>query len=101
MWVIIITLVVTMVVVILGTQLQTPIYESSTTLRIATSAGTQLSYQDYQYADRLMNTYIEIATSKPVLDELMKRLKLSKSPDIKAEILANTELIKITVDDPN
>ena len=101
MWVIIFTVVATMVVVIIGTHLQTPIYQSSTTLRIATSAGSQMSYQDYQYVDRLMNTYIQIATSDPVLAELMKRLNLSESPKVKAEIISNTELIKITVEDTN
>jgi succinoglycan biosynthesis transport protein ExoP len=103
-WVIALTLVATMAVVILGTHLQTPIYQSSTTLRIATSAGSQLSYQDYQYADRLMNTYIKITTSEPVLAELGKRLNLSKplsADNVKVEILPSTELIKITVQNTN
>ncbi len=90
-----------MVVVILGTHFQTPIYQATTTLRIATSAGTQFSYQDYMYADRLMNTYINIATSEPVLTELMTRLNLNKAPSVKAELISNTELIKITVEDVN
>ena len=101
MWVIILTVVVTMAVVIIGTYLQTPIYQSSTKLRIAITAGSSLSYYDYVNADRLMNTYIEIATGESVLAELVKKLNLSKPPNIKAEILSNTELIKITVEDPN
>ena len=100
-WVILLTVVFTMLVVIVGTYFQTPVYQASTTLRIATSAGSDLSYQDYQYADRLMNTYIEITTSEPVLAELMKRLNLNKPPSLKAEILPNTELIKITIEDKN
>jgi capsular exopolysaccharide synthesis family protein len=46
-----------------------------------------------------MNTYIEIATGEPVLAELMAELNLSKPPNVKAEILPNTELIKLTVED--
>ena len=65
-WVIILTIVVTMIVVIIGTSLQTPIYQASTTLRIATSAISQTGY-DYTYSDRLLNTYIDISTSGPVL----------------------------------
>ena len=64
-WVIILAVIATMVIAVLGTHFTTPIYQSSTTLRIATSAGSQLNYSDYVNADRLMNTYIEIAASKP------------------------------------
>jgi succinoglycan biosynthesis transport protein ExoP len=92
-WVIILTAAATMIVVVIGTQLQTPVYQVSTTLRIATSAG--------MYADRLMNTYVEIAISEPVLTELVKRLDMSEPPTVTADIIPNTELIKITVDDTN
>ncbi|MBI5351484.1 MAG: hypothetical protein HZB50_02470 [Chloroflexi bacterium] len=100
-WMIILTIAITMAVVVIGTQLQTPIYEASATLRIAASAGGQLIYPNLTYVDRLMNTYVEIATSDPILDELVKRLDISKPPMIKAEIIPNTELIKITVEDTN
>jgi capsular exopolysaccharide synthesis family protein len=100
-WVIVVTFVATMVIVVVGTRFLTPIYQASTTLRIATSSLTQTNYQDYQYSDRLMNTYIEISASESVKTELMKRLNLAKAPDIKSEILPNTELIKITLEDPN
>jgi capsular exopolysaccharide synthesis family protein len=90
-----------MIVVVLGTQFLTRVYEASTTLRIATSSLTQTSYQDYMYSDRLMNTYIEISSSESVQTELMKRLNLTEPPKIKSEILPNTELIKITLEDTN
>ena len=99
-WVIVLTIFVTMVVVIIGTHLQTRIYQASITLRIATSTINQ-SYYDVTTSDRLMNTYIDIATSGPVLGEVIKRLKLTTSLNVKAEILANTELIKITANDTN
>jgi non-specific protein-tyrosine kinase len=98
-WVILLTLVVTVAVVIVGTRLTTPVYQASAVLRIAVSSGGPLNYQEYVYADQMMNTYVEMATRRPVLEELMKRLALSKPPEIKAEIIPNTELIKITVED--
>lgn len=98
-WVILLTFFVTITTVIVGTNLITPVYQTSTILRIATSASGQLNYSEYTYAERLMNTYAEVATSRPVLDELMVRLKLKELPNITAEVIPNTELIKITVED--
>jgi len=98
---ILLTLIVTMATVVIVTNRIVPVYEASTVLRIAASAGGSLSYSDYMYADRLMNTYIEIATSSPLIDELKNRINLSSSPQITAEIIPNTELMKITVVDAN
>ena len=100
-WVILLTLAVTMAVVSIGTYLTTPVYQATTVLRIAVSSGGPLSYSDYAYADQLMNTYVEMATRRPVVEELMKRLLLNEPPKIKAEILPNTELIQITVEGTN
>jgi succinoglycan biosynthesis transport protein ExoP len=100
-WVIIATTVVTVAVVAIGTRYITPIYQASTVLRIATSAGGPLDYTDYLATDRLMNTYVEIATSRPLTAELMQRLGLAKLPDLTAEIIPNTELIKITATGPD
>jgi capsular exopolysaccharide synthesis family protein len=98
---ILITLIATMATVVIVTNRIAPVYEASTVLRVAVTAGGSLSYSDYMYADRLMNTYTEIATSTPVINELKNRLNLSSSPQITAEIIPNTELIKITVEDTN
>lgn len=97
--IILLTLISTMAIVFIGTQRTTPAYQASTTLRIAVSAGGSIEYSDYMYADRLMNTYINIATSRPVLEEMMEQLNLSQLPEIKAEIISNTEFITITVED--
>ncbi len=96
---IIITTAVTIAVAVVGSNYIQPVYQASTTLRIAISAGGPLEYSDYMVADRLMNTYVEIATSRPVSDELVQTLKLAKAPVLKAEIIPNTELIRITVED--
>jgi capsular polysaccharide biosynthesis protein len=91
----------TVTVVVIGTLMATPTYVASTTLRVATAAGGSVDYADYIYAERLMNTYAKIATSGPVLEELVQKLSLNEPPPIEVEMLANTGLMQITVEDRN
>jgi polysaccharide biosynthesis transport protein len=99
-WVIMITMTVTMIVVIVGTLMIKPTYSASVILRIATSTNiTAGTASDYMYADRLINTYVTISTSKIVLDELKQQLGLSFLPLIVVKTIPNTELIQIIVDD--
>ncbi len=100
-WVIAVTLAVTVTIVVAGTFTMAPTYTASATLRVATAAAGSVDYADYIYAERLMNTYAQIATSGPVLEELVQRLDLNEPPQIEVEIVANTELMQITVEDPN
>ena len=100
-WVILTTVIVTVAVTTLITFMITPIYTASTTLRVATASSSAVSYSDYMYADRLMNTYTRISTSGPVLEELANKLNLKSLPEIKVEAIPNTELIKITVESSN
>ena len=100
-WVILVTMVVTVAVVAIGTFMATPIYSASTTLRVATASSGSVSYSDYMYADRLMNTYTKIATSRPVLGELAKNLNLQKIPQVSVQMVPSTELIKISVESSN
>ncbi len=97
-WVVVITVVLTMAVVIAGTWLMKPSYTATATLRIAT-ASYSATYQDYSSTIQLINTYIIIATSQPLLDELDKQLNISKPPKISVESIAYTELISISVED--
>jgi succinoglycan biosynthesis transport protein ExoP len=100
-WIIFITATVTMVVVIIGTWLTAPTYEGSTTLRVATSFSGSTSSYYVDLVDRLMNTYIKLATSRPVITELEKRLGINFLPHITVQVVSNTELIKITVESPD
>lgn len=100
-WVIILTTFVTLIVIAIGTYFATPIYQSSAILRVSIAASGLTNYYELNYSERLMNTYIEIATSGPVITELVKRFNLIEPPEITAEMLPNTELIKITVEDAN
>lgn len=100
-WIILVTIVVTLAVVTIGTRLTIPVYQATSVIRIAVSSGGALNYQEYIYSDQLMSTYVEMATRRPVVEELMKRITFDKPPEIRAEIIPNTELISLTVEDIN
>jgi succinoglycan biosynthesis transport protein ExoP len=112
-WVVVLTVTIALLVTIIGTLMMVPRYVGSATLRIATtSTGTVIDQRyDTQYTDRLMNTYAKLATSEPVVQELARRLDTQKqmtvdvrrlmTGDIQVEILANTELMKVSVEDDN
>ena len=100
-WVIIVTALLTEIVVIIGTLLTMPIYSTTTTLRIALASSGSVTSTDYYYADRLMNTYVKLATTTPVLDELIQRLGLSKLPPIEVKAVPQTELLQITAEHNN
>ena len=100
-WILVITTIVTAVVAGVGTHYITPTYTASAVLRVAVSASGTLNYQDYMYTDRLMNTYVQIAKSEPIAEELTTRLLLARRPTIEAQVVPNTELIQITIQDTN
>jgi capsular polysaccharide biosynthesis protein len=104
--VIIVTTLVTCAVVIAGTFMMPPMYSAATTLRVAQARGGSIDYVDYRYAERLINTHVEILRSRPVLEETIRRLDLHMMPKdlaarTKVEALPDTELIRITVEDSN
>lgn len=96
-WIIFTTVLVTVIGVTVFTLLTTPIYSAAATLRVAAASLGSVSYTDYMYADRLMNTYTRIGTSKPVLDELKETLGIQTLPEIKISTIPSTELIQVTV----
>ncbi len=97
-WVIIFTILVTMIIVVLGTGMQTPKYRASAVLRIAASSNGAMTYSDYVRATQMTNTYVEIATSRPILDKLKEQLGLEYLPPLTVEVIPNTELIQISVE---
>ena len=99
-WIIILTAVITTVLVTAVTFLQTPKYEASTMLRVATvSSGSDYIVTDIGYTERLMNTYIQIATSGSTRRELKAQLGMNALPDIKVDLIPNTELMFIRAEE--
>jgi polysaccharide biosynthesis transport protein len=100
-WVVIATVAAAMLVAILGTWLTAPTYEAITTLRVASLPDSSGNYTDSSSLLRLLNTYTRIATTQPVLDQLNQQLGIALSPKIDVNIIPDTELFQIAVDDPN
>lgn len=99
-WLILATTIATVLVVLVGMLLVTPQYEASARLRVYTAARGSVDWVDYDiaYTERLMNTYSQLATSQPVLQELAQQLNLAGLPNISAQVVADTELMQINVE---
>ena len=102
-WVIILTTIVTLAVVTLGSFRMTRIYSATALVRVVAGLNSTVSYSDLNYTERLMQTYVQLLKSRPFLEEVSKRLDLHVRPEdlagmIKVEALTDTELIKISVE---
>jgi len=84
------------------TALATPLYISTTTLRVATVGSELGGRPDTSYTQLLMNTYAEIATGGTVRTKLMRELSLDQRPALAVTLVRSTELMKVqaTATDP-
>ncbi|MEM7127344.1 MAG: polysaccharide biosynthesis tyrosine autokinase [Chloroflexota bacterium] len=96
-WVIILTTLATLIVTIAGSLVIAPVYAAQSQLQVSTARRGSASYGDVLQAERMMKTYIELATSDAVVEEIARVLNLDKKPNVQAEMVANTELIELTV----
>jgi len=100
-FIIVITVLAALVAVVIGIWLQTPMYQATVTLRVSVSSSGSLSYSSTSYALQLLNTTAKIATSGIVKAELLERLNMTREPEITAQVVSNTELIELSVEDEN
>lgn len=104
-WVILLVTGLSCAVVTVVTLLMPPTYVASATLRVVASAHSgSMENVDYKYTDRLVNTYVAILESRPILEQAIERLRLNTTPGTLAgktdvQALPDTELIKIYVED--
>ena len=98
--VLVITTVCALLISAVGTQFIETRYRATTTVRLMTATRGSTEWVDYdlRYADRLMNTYAQVARSASVRNQLMTDLVLREVPVVVVDIVANTELMKISVD---
>jgi capsular polysaccharide biosynthesis protein len=80
-----------------------PIYSTSSLLRVAQPTSDVVSYSDLGYGQRLIETYVQVLKSRPFLEEASNRLGLGLPAGdladlVQVEAIANTELIRISVD---
>ncbi len=104
-WIIVVTMLIAAAVAAAITSQLNPVYRATIKLRLLTTTqgevGSLVEYNIW-YADRLLNTYVQIVQSRPILDELMEQVQLDLPPEIEVQALTNTELIEVSVlhDDP-
>jgi capsular exopolysaccharide synthesis family protein len=106
-WIILLVLVVTVGVVAAGTWMMTPVYSASAVVRIAQVQDNSVgSYVSLQYAEKVMNTYEYLLTSRPYMEKVVQRLDLPISPgslasSVSVEAVPSSELMKISVESTN
>lgn len=83
---------------------QVPLYKSTTSLVLVNeeNSNTGITQNDVNLNNNLLSTYSEIVTSRTVLSDVKKNLKLKESIDelskcISVTAVSNTQLIKIEV----
>ncbi len=102
-WIILVAILVCSAVITFGFDKIPPVYEASTSLRVLTpieGGATYVQFQTY-YGDRLANTYVQLASSNLVLQELQKRLGIETLPKISVTAAPNSEIVSIIVQDSN
>ena len=102
-WVIILTTFATIGTAILGYWLIPMEYTAEAVVRIIPYPSGEPSYTQLIYADRVMRTYVEIGSSNLVENEIRHTLGLQEDQpaDMRVEIIPDTELLRITVKDPD
>lgn len=102
-WVIVITTLMASVLTAVVSNAMTPQYLATAVLWVPASTG-EIGRADTVLADRLMNTYAELTTTRPVLKELEKRLNI-KAGEVKdmisTDALPQTELLLVNVQNPD
>ena len=84
----------------------TPQYESSSVLYVLSKSTSITSLADIQMGSSLTNDYVEVVTSRPIIEQVIQNLGLtdetyeSLKDKVSIDNPANTRLLKITVRDP-
>lgn len=80
-----------------------PNYQAVASLRVTTPLGGSIGDLSYQttYANRLMNTYAELAASDQVMSEVKQKLGLTTQPEVNVKIVPDSEVLQITVSSSN
>ena len=107
LWILILCFIVGGVVAFGGTKLLiTPKYSASSMIYILTKTTSVTSLADIQMGTQLTADFEILATSRPVLEEVIEKLNLSYSYDelkamIQTDNQSDTRILRFTVSDPN
>lgn len=99
-WIVIVTALAVLTVTIVGTLRTRPVYAATALVRVAQADPGSVSYTDLGYTDRLIQTYVMLVKSRPLLEGVVERLQLELTPwdlstMVGAEAILNTELIRV------
>lgn len=84
----------------LATRQQAPIYRTRTTVMIGTAIDNpNPNGNEFWLTQQLANTYADIVKRDPVRQGVMKALGLTWLPEYTARVMANTQLVELTVTD--
>ena len=84
----------------------TPQYESTSVLYVLSKSTSITSLADIQMGSSLTNDYVEVVTSRPIIEQVIQNLGLtdetyeSLKDKVSIDNPPNTRLLKITVRDP-
>lgn len=98
-WIIITTPCIVTTIAAIGTMMLPPTYRAVATLHMTTATRGSVDFVDYElkYADRLMNTLVDVATTGLVRQDLASELgvPVQELPMVRIETVANTELLRV------
>ena len=99
-----ITSIICLIGCVYGLVIQTPMYQSDTTVILSSSTSSTLTQTELSMNKNLVNTYAEIVKSRRVLDQVIEDLNLDMTYNqlnskISVSAVNNTEIIRITVSD--
>ena len=85
-----------------GSNYQTPVYQASTRLLVMRAPQEKTSDYTYLSDQQLIQTYIQLVTTKPVLEAVSKELGyVVLSDQITVQQIRDTQVIQLTVEDEN
>ncbi len=88
-----------LVVVFALSKVLTPLYSASATIRIAEAASGDVASTTSQLFTRLSNTFVQLAESQPIQDELARKLGRDTPLSVDVRVVTETELLQITATD--
>jgi capsular polysaccharide biosynthesis protein len=102
-WAIILAVILVALLLSVAYSIKYPTYEAVTSLQIITPLGGSMDYTYYDttFADRMINTISQIATSDELKKDLGEKLNLTNPPDISVKTIPDSEIIQIIVDSRN
>jgi non-specific protein-tyrosine kinase len=99
-WLIVASVLVATVSSYLATRQQSPIYQSRATIMVGRAIeNPNPTGNDFWLTQQLANTYADIAKREPIKEATMAALGLNWLPEYTVRVVANTQLVEITVVD--